>query len=79
MFQAGRRHECGAASFQASGIGACDLALKELISPTMLDERHRRLKFYSRFEESFSTVCETRPVADIDVIGLFGEHLWIGG
>ena len=37
--------------------------------------RHRRLKLNSRSEESFSTA----PVADISVIGLFGERLWIGG
>jgi hypothetical protein len=30
--------------------------------------RHRRLRFYSRSEESFSTVCETRPVADISFV-----------
>jgi hypothetical protein len=37
----------------------------------------RAIGGYSRSEESFLTVCETRSVAETSIIGLFGEHLWM--
>ena len=54
-------HRCARSAEESITIPAA------LVTRRCVCTRHRRLKFYSRSGESFSTGCETRPVADISI------------